>query len=118
MQRQLTMLVLDYFKSSVAQARYWAEVCLDPDDDCTAFRDQVRAILRDAMNILSQHGSFPHIIYTLLSTAYAATFDDIHLANQCLQQLTEMLQALEAQMSLEEVSADAASEAKTKAVAQ
>jgi len=117
MQSQLTMLVLDYLKSSVAQARYWAEVCLDPDDDCPAFRDQVRAILRDAMNILRQHDLFPHI-HAILSDAFTATFDDIHLANERLQHLTEVLQALEAQMSLEEVSADAASEAKTKAVAQ
>ena len=95
------LLVIDYLKSSVGQARYWAEVCLDPEDDCPAFRSQVRSILSDALTVLRANDLFPDIQATI-ADVIAASFDEtMRPANERLQHLTELLQALEAQISME-----------------
>ena len=112
MQRQL---VLDYLKSSVAQARLWIEACLDPEDDCPAFRDHARAILRDAEQVLKMKNLFPEVVAAINEVHLATYASTMHLANERLQDLTELLQALEAEIALEEVSGDAASEAKAAA---
>jgi hypothetical protein len=104
-------VVIDYLKSAVAQALYWAEAILDPEDDCPAFREHLRAILRDALTILRQTKALPAPIEAAFSDALVATFSDPHLVNERLQHLTELLQALEAKIALEEVSRNA-SEAK------
>ncbi len=109
-------MVLDYLTGSVAQARYWAEVCLDPEDDCPAFRDHVRAILRDALRVLNSTNIFPPQtslqIRRAISDVISATYSEtMHLANERLQHLTELLQALDAEISTMEVSVNA-SEAK------
>jgi hypothetical protein len=108
-------LVIDYLKSAVAQARYWAEAILDPEDDCPAFREHCRAILKDALTILRQTKALPARIEAAFSDALVATFSDPHLVNERLQHLTELLQALEAEIALEEVSRNASEAAKAAA---
>ncbi len=85
-------LVLDYLLSSVEQALYWAEACLDPEDDCPAFRDQVRSILRDASQIAKSSPYCPLAIANAIHEALSWSFYDMHKVNEHLQQAKELLQ--------------------------
>ena len=95
------LLVIDYLKNSVSQARLWIEACLDPEDDCPAFRDHARAILRDAEQVLKMKNLFPEVVAAINEVHLATYANTMHLANERLQHLTELLQALEAQISME-----------------
>jgi hypothetical protein len=98
MEMSESVSALEYLERAVENALWWAEACLDPDDDCPAFRDALRAVLRDAITTckLSPSSLDPKVasqIVSLLGSAYGASFVDIREANEHLQQLRTLLQA-------------------------
>jgi hypothetical protein len=106
----MTKEVVGYLKDSVAQAKFWLEVCLDEDDELC--RDHARTILRQVLTELRMNHC-PQKLHDLIAFAFSATFKDAREANERLQRVYDALQVLEAKIA-EEVSRNA-SEAKAAA---
>jgi hypothetical protein len=106
----MTKELVGYLKDSVAQAKFWLEVCLDEDDELC--RDHARTILRQVLTELRMNHC-PQKLHDLIAFALSATFcKDAREANERLQRVYDVLQAFEAKIALEEVSRNAGEAAK------
>jgi hypothetical protein len=96
------MTRLEFLRSladTVAEARYWVEVC--HEDDCEAFREHAATILRQTLkelHLLTTSSTFPEdlnpIVDSMARAIGALRIDDIHGADEALQVAIEHLQAL------------------------
>jgi hypothetical protein len=95
------MTRLEFLRSlenTVAEARYWVEVC--HEDDCEAFREHAIAILRQTLKELhllpasSTSSDLNPIVDSMARAIGALRVDDIHGADEALQVAIEHLQAL------------------------